>query len=132
MSMAGRYPMSAWRRKAIEFLPGQRTLIEDSESVGMLWVELWFLFCDAHRHPPDEALIRGTYQFALWTLKHSGDGDIQTATCFHFYEHLPEEPLVRKQAPRYMFRSEVLGLSEVLTRRIGPEEFRKFLEEFVS
>ena len=88
--------------------------------------------CDAHRHPSDEVLIRGTYQFAVWTLKHSGDGDIQTATCFHFYEHLPDEPLVRKQAPRFMFRSEVLGLSEIFTRRIGPEEFRKFLDEFKS
>jgi hypothetical protein len=122
--------MSAWRRKAIEFLPDQRALIERSESVGMLWVELWFVFCDAHRPPINDALIRGTYQFALWTLKHSGDGDIQTATCFHFYEHLPEEPLVRKQAPHYMFRSEVLGLSEIFTQRIGADAFRSFLDEF--
>lgn len=124
--------MSAWRRKAIEFLPAQRELIEGSESVGMLWVDLWFLFCDAHRQPCDTALIRGTYQFALWTVKHSGDGDIQTATCFHFYEHLPEEPLVRKQAPQHMFRSEVLGLAEIFTQRIGVDAFRKFLDEFES
>jgi hypothetical protein len=122
--------MSAWRRAAIEFLPSQKKLIEHSDSVGMLWVELWFVFCDAHRHPVNDTIIRGTYQFADWTLAKSRDDDMATSTCCHFYEHLPEEPEVRKQMPRFMSRADVLANSEIFKQRMGADEFLELLKEF--
>lgn len=122
--------MSAWRRAAIEFLPSQRELVERSEFVGMLWVELWFLSCDAHRPPVNDAIIRGSYQFAEWTLRNTHDDDMATFTCCHFYEDLPEEPLVRKQMPKYLSRADVLGLSDIFKQRIGADGFLKLLSEF--
>src|SRR6266436_1173893 len=64
--------MSAWRRVAAEKLPKQRELIERSESVGMLWVDLWGIFVLAHREPVDNEAIRGVYEFAKWTCTESG------------------------------------------------------------
>jgi hypothetical protein len=45
------FNMSAWRRVAAEKLPKQRELIQRSERVGMLWIDLWLRFMDAHQEP---------------------------------------------------------------------------------
>jgi hypothetical protein len=122
--------MSAWRRIAIEKLPKQRQLIAKSETVGMLWVDLWFVFLNAHEEPSDEATIRGVYEFARWTLAESRDAEIATSTCCHFYEELPQEAKVRARLARYMTREEILGLSEIFKYHLTPDEHREFMQEF--
>jgi hypothetical protein len=116
--------MSAWRRIAIEKLPKQRDLIARSESVGMLWTDLWFVFRDAHQEPLDEMTIRGVYEFAKWTCAESRDADVATATCCHFYEHLPLEPKVRARLPQFMSRQEILGLSDLFKYHLTPDQHR--------
>ena len=122
--------MSAWKRVATEKIPKQRDLIQRSESVGMLWVDLWFRFLDAHREPVDEETIRGTYEFAKWTCMESRDGEMATSTCCHFYEHLPAEPSVRGRLLRFMTREDVMGLAEVFKYHLTKEEHREFMREF--
>ena len=122
--------MSAWRRVATEKLPKQRELIERSESVGMLWVDLWVIFVLAHREPADEETIRGVYEFAKWTCKESGDDEMATSTCCHFYEHLPTEASVRERFQHFMTREEVLQLSEVFKYHLTADEHREFMREF--
>ena len=124
------YTMSAWRRVAIEKLPKQKDLIAKSESVGMLWDDLWCVFLDAHKEPVDEATIRGVYEFAKWTCAGSRDADMATSTCCHFYEHLPLEPRVRERLSRYMSRQDVLGLSEIFKYHLTSDEHREFMQEF--
>jgi hypothetical protein len=124
--------MSAWRRIAIEKLPKQRDLIAKSESVGMLWTELWLVFVDAHSDPVDETTIRGVYEFAKWTCSDSRDADMATSTCCHFYEHLPLEPKVRKRLPLFMSRQEVSGLSEIFKYHLSETEHREFMHEFAG
>ena len=124
--------MSAWRRVAIEKLPKQKALIAKSESVGMMWQDLWFVFVDAHSEPIDEATIRGVYEFAEWTLKESHSGDILTSTCCHFYESLPTEPLVRAKLPKFMSQQDVLGLSEIFKYHLTSEEHKEFMKEFAG
>jgi len=124
------HTMSAWRRIAIEKLPEQRDLIAKSESVGMLWVDLLFVFLKAHEEPVDEATIRGVYEFAKWTLAESRDAEMATSTCCHFYEHLPLEPKVRARLARDMSRQEILGLSEIFKYHLTPDEHREFMQEF--
>lgn len=124
--------MSAWRRIAIEKLPVQRDLIARSESVGMLWVDLWCVFVQAHCDPVDEVTIRGVYEFAKWTCAESRDADIATSTCCHFYEHLPLDPKVRERLPRFMSRQEVLGLSEIFKYHLSEDEHRDFMQEFLG
>ena len=124
--------MSAWRRIATEKIPKQRELIQHSENVGMLWVDLWFRFVDAHREPVDEETIRGVYEFAKWTCKDSRSDDMATSTCCHFYESLPTEPLVRAQLRRFMTREEILGLAEIFKYHLTPEEHQEFMREFTG
>ena len=124
--------VSAWRRIAIEKLPKQEGLIARSESVGMLWVDLWLIFLDAHREPVDDETIRGVYEFAKWTCAESRDAEMATSTCCHFYEDLPMQRLVRERLPRYMAREDVLGLSEIFKYHLSEEEHREFMQEFAG
>ena len=124
--------MSVWRKIAIEKLPKQKSLIEKSESVGMLWQDLWLVFVDAHVEPADEETICGVYEFAKWTLKESHNADMATSTCCHFYEHLPLEPAVLKKMPKYLSRQEVLELSEIFKYHLSADERKKFLKEFAG
>jgi hypothetical protein len=124
--------MSVWRRIAAEKIPKQRELIQRSESVGMLWVDLWFRFVDAHREPVDEETIRGVYEFAKWTCKDSRSDEIATSTCCHFYESLPTEPLVRAQLRRFMTPEEILGFSEIFKYHLSEGEHREFMQEFTT
>jgi hypothetical protein len=124
------YNMSAWRRIAIDKLPKQKDLIAKSESVGMLWVDLWCVFLAAHKEPVDEATIRGVYEFAKWTYAESRDAEIATSTCCHFYEHLPLERRVRERLPQYMSRQEILVLSEVFKCHLTPDKHHEFMQEF--
>lgn len=121
--------MSAWRRIAIEKLPKHKALIIRSESVGMLWTDLWFLFLKAHREPADEATIRGVYEFAEWAYRESRNADIATATCCHFYEHLPLEQCVRAKLSRYLPCREISALSEIFKYHLTPDEHREFMRE---
>ncbi len=121
--------MSAWRRIATEKIPKQRELIERSASVGMLWVDLWFRFVEAHHEPLDEETIRGEYEFARWTCKDSQSAEMATSTYCHFYEHLPTEPLVRAQLRRFMTREDILQLAEVFKYHLSPDEHRAFMSE---
>jgi len=124
--------MSTWRRIAIEKLPQHRKLIQESESVGMLWVDLWLIFIDAHRPPIDDAIVKATYAFASWCLAGSENADIATSTICHFYEHLPTEPLVRRELPKHMDREDVLGLKEVFEYHLTAEEHQRFVNEFLE
>ena len=76
--------MSAWRRVAIEKIPRYRMLIEHSESIGMLWVDLWCRFVRAHSDPIDEELIGQIYDYASWCAA-SPDPDTRTAGVLSFY-----------------------------------------------
>ncbi len=124
--------MSAWRRTAIEKLPQHRKLIARSESVGMLWVDLWHIFVAAHRPPADEATIKSIYEFADWCLAESRNADIATSTVCHFYEHLPTETLVRQLLPKNMSRQDFMGMSEVFKYHLSSDEHKAFLREFME
>jgi hypothetical protein len=123
--------MSAWRRVAIQKIPKQRELIEQSESVGMLWVDLRLRFVDAHREPADEETILGVYEFAKWTCTAGGE-EMATSTYCHFYESLPKERLVRERLPQYMARRDFLVLAEVFKYHLTPEEHQEFIREFLE
>ena len=122
--------MSAWRRIATEKLPKLKGLIANSESVGMLWVDLWLVFVDSHEEPADEDTIRGVYEFARWTCAEANNAEMATSTCCHFYEHLPTEPKVWARLSRYMSREDVLGFSEIFRYHCTPEEHGEFMREF--
>ncbi|MHC4251150.1 MAG: hypothetical protein ACYS9X_18675 [Planctomycetota bacterium] len=124
--------MSAWRRAALAALPKLRREIDKSESVGMLWVELWLAFADAHRDPVDEETTQGAYTFATWCLVDSRNGDIETSTICHFYEHLPTDPRVRERMHLHMTRQDFLGMVEVFKYHLSQEEHERFVADFLA
>lgn len=132
LGLAATRSMSAWRRIAVQKIPKQRGLIERSESVGMLWVDLWFKFVEAHRQPADVETIRGVYEFAKWTCAESGNDELATSTYCHFYEDLPKEPLVRERLPQYMARRDFLELVDVFKYHLTPQEHETFVREFLE
>ena len=123
--------MSSWRRVAIQKIPKERQLIERCESVGMLWVDLWFKFIKAHRDPVDDETIRGVYEFANWTFANCS-GEIMTSTCFHFYEDIPLDHMVRQRLPEFMTRAEFAELTDIFKYKLTPDEHREFVREFMS
>ena len=122
--------MSAWRQIAIEKLPQQRRLIEESESVGMLWDDLWLIFVYAHQPSIDESTVKGVYEFASWCLIGSNNEEIQSSAICHFYEHLPTESLVRQELPKHMSREDFIGMKEVFEYHLTAEEHKRFMNEF--
>jgi hypothetical protein len=122
--------MSTWRQIAIEKVPRHRRLIEESESAGMLWVDLWLRFVEAHRPPADEATVKGIYEFASWCLIGSDDDEIRSSAICHFYEQLPLEPLVRRDLPKHMSRADFIGMTQIFEYHLTAEEHKFFMNEF--
>ena len=125
-----RLPMTTWRQIAIQKVPQHRRLIEESESVGMLWVDLWLIFVAAHRPPVDESTVKGIYEFASWCLTDSDSDEICNSTICHFYETLPTEPLVRQELPKHMSREDFIGMKQVFEYHLTAEEHELFMNEF--
>src|SRR5438270_8651717 len=102
--------MSAWRRIAIEKLPRLKQTIERSESIGMLWIDLFDAFRRAHEDPPDEATITQIYDFAWWA---AANDDLGSPTVVGFFEDLPTDSRVRHLMPRYVTREQFLGMKDI-------------------
>jgi hypothetical protein len=122
--------MSAWRRVAIAKVPQLRTLIEQAESVGMLWIDLYIKFEMAHHPPPDETLIAGVYDYASWCLIRAHNDDIATSAIVSFYEHLPRDAEVRKQLHRWLSVEDFEGMKEVFRYHLSEEEHAEFVRQF--
>lgn len=73
--------MSAWRRKAIEFLPRFRNEIQDADSVTYLWVEISSEFNEAVR-VGDNNFVEGALRYLIWSAgPESGDEAKQAIFC---------------------------------------------------
>jgi hypothetical protein len=122
--------MSAWRRVAIEMIPGLRLLIEEAESIGMLWVDLSGEFRKAHREPVDAELIGQVYDYAWWCVN-SRDPNTRTAGALSFYEDLPLHPEVRKQVARWLSVERFHGMGEIFRYHLDTyAEYKRFVHEF--
>ena len=124
--------MSAWRRIATEKLAKHRHLVESSESLGMLWIDLWLVFVHAHSDPADEETIRAIYDFAWWCITGSGNADVQTPAICSFYEHLPTERRVRERLPHFLSRAQFLDMKETFRYHLGADEYDEFVKEFLA
>ena len=120
--------MSAWRRIAIEKLPQFKQKIEHSESIGMLWIDLFEAFGRAHEDPPDEATIREIYDFAWWA---AANDDVGTATICGFFEDLPTDGRMRRLMPQFMTQEQFLGMKDIFKYHLSPEQHHEFVDDFL-
>jgi len=82
--------MSTWRRKAIEFLPSERTLIQFADNPMELWLELVTLFAHAFREC-DKNKIRKILDYAVWCCSNKSGAlpnHTSTAAIIGFYESI--------------------------------------------
>lgn len=124
--------MSAWRRKAITYLPMCKKCIEQAGSIHELWIELWFEFQKAHNVPKNIPLVRGVYAFAGWCLTQSGNQNIQSATIVNFFESIPTDRQVREELSAQMSVEDFYGMEQAFRYHLTQEEYQAFVAEFLS
>jgi hypothetical protein len=124
--------MSVWRRVALERFPDLRSQIERTESVGMLWIELYSTFCRAHEEPVDNDLIRRFYLYAWWCLKESKSTEVSDKAGMGFYEELPMNKLVRERMQEFLTTGQFMKAAGYICHFLGSEEFEKFKEDFIE
>jgi hypothetical protein len=99
---AGTFPMSRWRRYAIEKFPHLHRTIADAEGANWVWFELrWALEKTYAQDPLEEKFVGDIYDYASWCLHHRSI-EIRTAVVLNFYEALPENPLLRPDLARWI------------------------------
>jgi hypothetical protein len=82
--------MSAWRRKALEALPEEKSVIEEASSPMALWIELHYIF-EKLVNEGKESEVRKLLNYAAWCLSpKSGKlpNDTSTAVVCAFYEDI--------------------------------------------
>ena len=134
--------MSLWKTKALDAIRSAGhnpdtptwTTIRSAKRVMALFVDLIFVFQDAHRNPRDEALIAAIYAYVNWCVTDAprnddAGHDPATAAAVGFYEHLPRDKRVRANIGRYMSRQEVADLSVFFKYFITDEDFAALLIE---
>jgi hypothetical protein len=125
--------MSAWRRVALETLPGLRSIIEGAESPMALWCEVRFAFEDAFRRS-DEDLVRRVFSYAAWSIDtaQSQPTDASTAAVCAFYEHLPQIAGLADQLHRFLPRQRFLHIQDAFRYHLSESEFAHFRDTYLD
>jgi hypothetical protein len=120
----------AWRRAAIEKIPRLRQLVDESDRIGLLWVELWHKFVRAHSDPIDEELIGQIYDYAWWGAN-TPDPAMRDVAILSFYEDLPTDPKVREQMAKWLSAEVFSGMGEIFRYHLRSYvDYKEFVGEF--
>jgi hypothetical protein len=119
--------MARWRAVALETFPEHRDLIQDSDSVMMLCMELLWLAQDAHRADDDETLER-VYGFAERCLA-SPSPEVWNAAALGFYEHAwALGPRFDRDVRPWMTDRVIRDCWGLWEHRLSPERFAQVAE----
>ena len=72
-----------------------------------LWIELFSAFRETTERVRGKDEIQPFYDYARCCLYTSRDKDVQTAAALAFFQHLPPDPVIRKEIPRFLQSSEM-------------------------
>ena len=122
--------MSTWRRVATEKFPDFREEVEGSESLGVLWVELYSHFLRAHEEPVNHKLIRCCYDYAWWCLNESRNIDVAAKVGMGFYENLPKDRVARERMAEHLTFQDFNKVAPYCSYFLSPADFSLFCEEF--
>lgn len=116
--------MSAWRRKAIECLPGLKNEFEQpGTSIYDVFIEMLPAVVEAHKEK-DATKLEKIYGFAEWCFLQK-EKELWNAAGVSFYEHLGDNEETLKEFPRWVkpnIYSEIRGLLEL---RLHKTEIQK-------
>jgi hypothetical protein len=122
--------MSAWRRKAIELLPDQKSVVEHAPSQMALWIELHLAARRAFEaRPIDEETVAAIFKYARHSWA-SPDADLSTAVVVAFFENIVTSAAARADLHRWLSQAEFDGLEEPFRYHLSPEAFTEFAKEF--
>ncbi len=113
--------MSTYRRKAIEYLPELRDLIQQADSPTALWIDVADR-CHVAYENGEADLIDRIYAFADWCLA-SSNVDVASATAIGFYEHLTLDPLMRADIPRRFSHAQFHELKSLFAYHLDEKRF---------
>jgi len=119
--------MSTWRRKAIEFLPDERTLIQSAERPMELWGELVWVFSNAFSED-DEGKIRKILNYATWCCSEKSGAlpnETSTAAIIGFYESIASHKEYWPKFRNWFFVNEFERYKENFGYHLTPEERSK-------
>ena len=125
--------MSLWRRVALNRFPHLHRQIADAEHIGEVWFRLYQALEGAYRQESfDESFVGAIYEYASWCLHHRNI-DVRTAVVVSFYEHLPDNPVLRPDMARWM-SSEDFDLVDFAWEYVLKDKkiVQDFQEEFSS
>jgi hypothetical protein len=116
--------MSAWRKKAMEILPGYK---KDFEEAGTSIYEVFgYMLSElpaAHQHNNTE-LLKKIYAFAEW-CHHQKAKDLWNAAGVAFYEHLGDRPETLEAIPHWVKPAIYIQIKPLLEARLSDENIRQ-------
>jgi len=121
--------MEIWRDLALRQMPSLKPILLKAENPMGLWIELEFRLDDAYEEQ-DRLLIQQIYDYAHWSYFESQDEDLMGVVGCAFYEHLPLNPVVKKDLPNWLAREEFETLASVLHYHQLDEEFEELRDNF--
>ena len=109
--------MSAWRKRAIECLPGSKKEFENpSTSIYGVFMELLPATIAAHKSN-DIAQLKLNYDFAEWCL-HQKTKELWNAAGVAFYEHLGDRTETLQAMHLWVKRDVYIEIRELLKQRL--------------
>ena len=96
-----------------------------------LWIDLEFRLDDAYAEG-DHQLIRQIYGYARWSYFEAQDEELAEAVGCAFYEHLPLNPVVKRDLPNWLTREEFQALRPVLHYHQSDAEFEELSDYFAQ
>lgn len=112
-------------------MPRFRQCIEEAENINELWVDVECELQNPYADPVSEEQISSLFKYAGWCLDELGEEE-KTAVLVSFYEQVPLNRRLRRELPRHMSVEDFLGLKEIFRYMLSEEEYRRFVEEFLS
>jgi hypothetical protein len=109
--------MSAWRKRAIECLPGSKREFENPEaSIYTVFMELLPSTVAAHRNN-DTSQLKKNYDFAEWCFMQKSE-DLWNAAGVSFYEHLSDKTETLQAIHQWVKLDIYIEIKPLLKRRL--------------
>ena len=121
--------MSAWRRKALEFLPQFRIEIDKSNSVTYLWVMISGEFTSAVGRS-DQAFIDGTLKYLIWSLSEESGDESKQAVCCGFLEDIASNKKFWKYFSNWFTRKQFEQYKDSFLYALSDKQFEELENEF--
>jgi hypothetical protein len=124
--------MSVWRRKALETLPSERTLIEAAQNPMALWIELYCIFKRAVKDN-DKNKTRKILNYASWCISEKSGkmpNDTSTAAICAFYEDIASHKEFWPQFNEWFFPDEFEKLKDCFSYHLSENEFLELSKLF--